>query len=159
MKYLFYLLRHKFWVFCFCTRYGLVWRGITHDCDKLRPSMFFVYVRNFSLAEKARDKSGHYNPNDVSADCRRVLLRHFHHSRHHWQYWLLSCDTAIKPLDMGETDVREMLCDWAGAGRAQRGKNWKRADVRNFYATNRDKMVLSAKTVELIEKNLDSMGF
>ena len=84
---------------------------------------------------------------------------------------------------MGETDVREMLCDWAGAGRAQRGKNWKRTDVRemlcdwagagkarqgknwtraavrHFYTKHRDKMVLSAKTVELIEKNLDSMGF
>ena len=159
MNFLLYLLRHKFWVFCFCARYGLIWRGITHDCDKLRPSMFFIYARNFKAVAKLRDKTGHYSPSATSPESQYALLNHFHHSRHHWQHWILPSDTATKPLNMGETDVREMLCDWAGAGKARQGKNWTRADVRHFYTKNRDKMVLSPKTVELIEKNLDRMGF
>lgn len=159
MKFLFYLLRHKFWVFWFCARYGMIWRGLKHDCDKLRPSLFFTYARNFALAEKLRDKTGHYSPSAVPDECRRALLNHFHRARHHWQHWILPCDTEIEPLDMGETDVREMLCDWAGAGRTQRGKNWRRADVRDFFIKNRDKMVLSPRAIELIEKNLDSMRF
>ena len=60
---------------------------------------------------------------------------------------------------MTETDVREMICDWAGAGRTRLGKKWTKAHVREFFNNTRDKMVFSEKTIGLIEKNLDSMGW
>ena len=60
---------------------------------------------------------------------------------------------------MTETDVREMICDWAGAGRTRQKKKWKKENVRAFFNNTRDKMVLSENTIRLIEKNLDSMGF
>ena len=158
--YLFYLLRHKFWVMYFCFRHGLFWRGIVHDWDKLfLPSMIWVYAKYYPRIREIRNTDGYYNPCAAPPDYQRAILAHFHRSRHHWQYWILSNGASFTALDMTETDVREMICDWAGAGRTRQKKKWKKENVRAFFERTRDKMVLSENTVRLIEKNLDDMGW
>ena len=42
--YLQYVLRHKWYVFQECLKYGLIWEGIVHDLSKFRPSEWFPYV-------------------------------------------------------------------------------------------------------------------
>ena len=40
-------------------------------------------------------------------------LHHIHNNPHHWQYWLLHEDDGkIKPLDIPEKYIIEMICDW-----------------------------------------------
>ena len=158
--YFFYLLRHKFWVMYYCFKHGLFWRGIVHDWDKLLlPSMLIVYSKYYPRIREIRNTDGYYNPCAAPPDYQRAILAHFHRSRHHWQYWILSNGASFAALDMTETDVREMICDWAGAGRTRQKKKWKKENVRAFFNNTRDKMMLSENTVRLIEKNLDSMGF
>ena len=47
IKYLRYLIIHKFWVFIYCCQYGLYWRGIIHDLSKFLPSEFIPYANYF----------------------------------------------------------------------------------------------------------------
>ncbi len=157
--YIFYLMRHKFWVMYFCFKHGLFWRGIVHDWDKLLPSMLYVYSKYYPQIKKIRKTNGYYDPCSAPEDYQRAILAHFNRSRHHWQHWVLANGISFKVLDMSEKDVREMICDWAGAGRTRQGKNWKKSQVREFFNTTRDKMLFSEKTIKLIEKNLDSMGW
>lgn len=159
MMYFFYLLRHKFWVMYYCFKHGLFWRGVVHDWDKFLPSMLYVYGKYYPKISKIRRTDGYYDPLTAPMDYQRAILEHFNRSRHHWQHWILANGVTFEPLDMTETDVREMICDWAGAGRTRKRKRWRKEDVRGFFDTTRPKMVFSEKTIELIEKNLDSMGW
>ena len=69
----------------------------------------------------------------------RAWLHHQHQNPHHWQHWVLRLDDGeAYPLEMPEAFVREMVADWAGAGRAITGK-W---EVGSWYQRN-------AKTIEL----------
>lgn len=46
-KYFKYVLRHKWYVFLACLKYGLIWRGIVHDLSKFKPDEFIAYARFF----------------------------------------------------------------------------------------------------------------
>lgn len=157
--YLFYLLRHKFWVMFFCFKHGLFWRGIVHDWDKFLPSMFHVYARHYPQIREIRSKTGHYDPLQATPDYRIAIMEHFNRAKHHWQHWVLLNGVTQQAQDIPEKYVREMICDWAGAGRTRQGKDWHKGKVREFFETTRNKMVLSDETVRLIEKNLDKMGY
>lgn len=47
LKYLRYLLRHKWYVGIECFKRGLYWRGIIHDMSKFRPAEFIPYTNFF----------------------------------------------------------------------------------------------------------------
>jgi hypothetical protein len=76
---------------------------------------------------------------------------HQHRNLHHWQAWVLRQDDGgTKPMPMPEGYAREMVADWAGAGRAITGK-WK---VRSWYDNNFEKMLLHPDTRKLVEELL-----
>jgi len=81
----------------------------------------------------------------------RAWLHHQHASPHQWQHWRLKEDSgAERVLPMPEHFVREMVADWMGAGRAITGR-W---EVREWYAKNRDKIVLHPESRTLAESLL-----
>ncbi len=47
LKYLWYVIRHKWYVFKVCCEYGMGWRGAVHVLSKFRPSEFFPYTEHF----------------------------------------------------------------------------------------------------------------
>ena len=52
LKYLWYLIKHKWYVGKFCLEYGLYWKAIIHDWSKFLPSEFIPYARNFFGPER-----------------------------------------------------------------------------------------------------------
>jgi Family of unknown function (DUF5662) len=163
LKYLRYLLRHKWFVFTACCREGLIWRGLIHDWSKFTPAEWFAYVHFFyprrvpfnstdpSLRPSDRDSTGYYKPTDTGdAAFDFAWLMHQKRNDHHWQWWVLpEDDGAIKTLPMSDRARREMICDWKGAGLAQ-GK----PDTLAWYAANRGKMKLHPDTREWVEAKL-----
>ena len=59
LKYLCYVLRHKWYVFIECCKLGIPVRGLVHDLSKFRPSEWFPYA-NFIHKPKQRDDTGYY---------------------------------------------------------------------------------------------------
>lgn len=47
LKYLWYVIRHKWFVFLACCHRRMYWLGIIHDWSKLLPSEFFPYAKHF----------------------------------------------------------------------------------------------------------------
>ncbi len=157
IKYLWYIIRHKYYVTIECFKIGLIWRGLMHDLSKFLPDEWFPYADYFY---------GEYNSfNEIPHDFRYYVktkesvkeafdlawLKHIHRNKHHWQYWILRNDDGPREaLEMPDKYLKEMLCDWIGAGKAITGKN----DLKIWYAKNKDKMTLHPNTRSKVEEVL-----
>lgn len=165
VKYLRYLLRHKWYVMMECFTEGLIWRGLVHDLSKFLPSEFmpysaYFYGRKGDDIKKGRDKTGYYKPydtGDVKFDF--AWLLHQKRNRHHWQWWILPEDEGgVKVLSMTDEYRREMICDWIGAGKAQghfSPPEDKYLETRNWYSANRHKMTFHPETRGWVEAKLN----
>lgn len=156
LHYLWYVVRHKFFVGACCWREGLIWRGLVHDVSKFLPSEFgpyanFFYGQKNSDIKKGRDETGYYKPTDTGdAAFDFAWLLHQKRNRHHWQFWILpEDDGGEKVLEMPLVYAIEMLCDWKGAGRAQRTP-----DTLAWYMKNGHRMRLHPRTRVFIEERL-----
>jgi len=160
LKYARYLARHKWFVLLAGLRYGApLWRLLVHDASKVRPSEWFPYVAYFYGPEPTGAPRGqHDRPNRAAnaahekrerqAAFDRAWLAHQHRNPHHFQHHILRGDDGTTvALPMPEPLVREMVADWAGAGRAITGK-W---DVETWYEANYDRIVLDASARHLVD--------
>lgn len=161
LKYLRYIVIHKWFVALACFRRGLYWQGIIHDWSKFLPSEWFPYARFFyarvdeRLRQSAVRQLGHdpFTPDSVHRDRFNVAwLKHQHRNPHHYQFWILRNDDGTTvALEMPRRYVLEMLSDWDGAGRAITGKSGR---TPLWYAKNREKIVLHPKTREWVDREL-----
>jgi hypothetical protein len=161
LKYLSYVIRHKWFVFLACCRYGIPLAGIVHDWSKCLPSEWRPYAENFYGSRKsveALDAIGEFGCAELApfgyfvGDRFQVAWNH-HQKRnpHHWQYWLITMDSGETfPLPMPDRYRREMLADWIGAGRAITGQY----ETAAWYHKNREKMRLHSETRHWIEAEL-----
>ena len=153
IQYLWYVVKHKWYVFLECRKQGIIWLGITHDWSKFLPSEWFPYVNFFYGEPKKdiRDETGYYKPyntGDVKFDF--AWLLHQKRNKHHWQYWILAQDDGkTMVFNIPRKYRKEMLADWIGAGKAQGTPNTK-----IWYEKNKDKMALHKATRLLLEKDL-----
>jgi len=159
IRYLKYVLRHKWFVVIECFKIGLFWQGIIHDLSKFRFDEFIPYARHFygSTNEKkykkiAQTKGGYsksQDKKDIFFD--HAWLFHIHRNPHHWQYWILIQDEDDdKILNMPIKYISEMICDWRGAGKAQ-GRRQPN-ELQDWYKAYRNKMQLSNETRKQIEE-------
>lgn len=148
LKYLQYVFRHKWFVFINCLKYGLIWQGIIHDWSKFLPDELVPYAEYFYGGDKRKDRF--YTPSQGTHGFNMAWLKHQHRNPHHWQHFVLQEDSGnVFALPMPDKYMKEMLCDWKGAGQAS-----GHSDTLSWYTTNRDKMVLHPDTREWIEKEL-----
>lgn len=144
LRYLAYVLRHKWFVWQAGRHTGAPrWRLLVHDASKFSRAEWGAYVARF-----------HTTPQD--AEHKRRIRRAFdaawaHHqaaNAHHWEHWVdVGPDGGRTPRAMPEAVVREMVADWAGAGRGITG-TW---DVACWYAANAARLCLHPSTRQLAE--------
>lgn len=163
LKYLSYLLRHKWYVTIECFKIGLFWRGLIHDMSKFLPDEFMPYAKYFyskgNDIKRGRNSSGYYKPTDTGdKDFDFAWLLHQKRNRHHWQWWILPEDEGgVKVLEMIPIYRREMFCDWIGAGKAQGKFSPKEnplQETRKWWNENNHKMQLHPTTRQIIETSL-----
>ena len=162
IKYLKYIIKHKWYVMVECFESGIIWRGLTHDLSKFLPSEFIPYANHFyggegSDIKKGRDETGYYKPTDTGdKKFDYAWLLHQKRNKHHWQWHILPTDeTGVKILEMPEQYLMEMICDWVGAGKAQgkfSPKEDKYLETRGWYEKNGNKMQLHPETRKKIKK-------
>ena len=148
LKYLKYIIRHKWFVFIECFKIGwkqkklnMFWRGIMHDISKFYPSEFIPYARYFygdypSIYDVQPGYKYEYcglYKHDVERQFDQARLYHIHRNPHHWQYWLLQEDDGpLKRIPMPTKYLREMVADWRGAGKVITGKD----NLTKWYVQN-----------------------
>jgi len=133
-----YLTKHKYYVFLESVRMGVPIRGIFHDWSKFLPDEWFPYVEYF---HGDRDGLG------VKERFDKAWLKHQHRNPHHWQYHVLQKDDGYRIAQpMKYVEVKEMVADWIGAGKAIHGKN----DILSWYTNNRYNMLFHETTLKYV---------
>jgi hypothetical protein len=123
------VLRHKWYVLRAGRRLGVpLWRLLVHDLSKFSRAEWGAYVDRYV--------TGRY----VQSEWDRAWAHHCRHNPHHWQHWM--------GAKMPEHFAREMLADWTAAGQTYSGTD----DPREWYAWNRDQIVLHPATRDLVEE-------
>jgi len=153
LRYLRYVLRHKWFVFIACWHLRVpVWQAVCHDWTKFLPSEWFPYVRHFYGNYPQHDpkdpcmwmRRGYYGATtkEIKERFDVAWLHHQKRNQHHWQRWVLAEDSgAVYALPMPDKHLREMVADWIGAGRAV-GK----PDTEAWFLANVNKMQLEDGT-------------
>ncbi len=90
LKYLQYVLKHKWYVLLECVKLGVpLWGALVHDWQKFTPAEWGPYVKSFYGPHKYEDR-----PPELVKAFDRSWLHHQHKGPHHWQYWL-GCSIII----------------------------------------------------------------
>ena len=109
---------HKKWVFHYCRKAGIAWRGIKHDLSKFSPTEFWESVRYYQ---------GDSSPIDAAKKSKgwsKAWMHHKGRNSHHYEYWMDNFDNGGEALIMPFDDALELLCDYLAAGRAYMGKGF-----------------------------------
>ena len=156
-KYFWYVAKHRWFVMLECFKVGLIWRGLVHDLDKLSFRKFFSYANFFyGTIKPVRDSGGYFKPtNTGNLEFEYAWLFHKNKNRHHIQFWLLPDDDGNNIcLPIPDKYIKEIICDWIGAGIAQGYGN----NTVEWYAKNKGKMSIERNTRCKIEKAVDNMS-
>lgn len=166
LRYLRYVLLHKWYVFRAGTFIGApagvsiprwLWRLVTHDLSKFRPSEWRPYVRKF-YGPMTADVSGVSFRVNNDREFDRAWLEHIHRNPHHWQHWVLHEDSGkTKVLLMPITYVDEMVADWIGAGTKILHRPTLDeciAETIKWYAVNNARMMLREPVRQRVEATL-----
>lgn len=164
LRYLWYVLKHKYYVFKGGRIFGVgLWQLIVHDWSKFLPSEWTPYVNWFHRTVN-EDQDG-FKKADLREDFEKALNRHFNRNPHHWEYWLLyrgklgewvpqeNSGRGVVPQYMPEKYVREMLADWYGAGFAKDGVD----NVQNWWYKMKDDIVLHPDSRAILLDILDEV--
>jgi hypothetical protein len=147
---------HKYYVFIFCCRAGIPWRGIKHDLSKFSPTEFFESVKYYS---------GTRSPIDACKEDNGYSLAWNHHkgrNTHHWEYWVDNLGTNPTPIQMPYKDAVEMLCDYLGASKAYTRKkklstiDWLVSEV-DWWTDHKRKVLMHPKIEKFITIILNDM--
>ena len=143
LTYLWYIVKHKWFVFLECCKLDIPWLGIVHDMSRFRLNEFLAYS-----ASSAYNKEN--KPSEIAQAFTYAWNDHQHRNKHHWEYWVhFDYHThEMYCLPMPDKDCRELISDWRGAGKAQGIPN------TGWYEANRDKIKLHPDTRKWIEKQL-----
>ena len=119
----------------------------SHDYSKYSREEFSAYDDYFY------GKEGHDEDDIAVIDSTfdYAWLHHIHWNPHHWQHWVLMEDEGkVKPLEMPECYVYEMIADWWSFS----FKKGNLYEIFDWYNEHKKKMVLHENTRKLVEEIL-----
>jgi hypothetical protein len=156
LRYLWYVLRHKWWVLYYSRAVRAdVWLCLWHDMSKFSRAEFGPYARWF-YGEHGVNAPHASTSAQAKEAFRSAWNHHKTRNRHHPEYWCL--DAHGYAIPMPERYVREMIADWMGAGRAITGK----MDVHMWWASNRQRfevpIQMHENTVRRVEAILSEIA-
>ena len=136
-KHLKTIMVHKWWVFVYCCRCGLIWRGIKHDMSKFSPTEFGESIKYYT---------GTRSPIDVCKEKNGYSKAWQHHkgrNTHHYEHWTDNYDNGTTYIQMPLADAMEMVCDYLAAARAYMKKDFSYEAEYNWWI-NKKKPTVNA---------------
>ncbi|TDO92372.1 hypothetical protein DFR79_106185 [Halanaerobium saccharolyticum] len=134
IKYLLYILEHKWNVFKISIKKGYYLHALTHDLSKFSGSEFLAYAGYFY-----KDKAKYKHRFEMA------WRHHYYNNPHHWQHWL---DTDGNPIEIPDKYIEQMIIDWEAMG-------IKFNDTaKEYYLKNKNKIKLTPHTRTNLEIKL-----
>lgn len=142
IKHIVLVLRHKWYVFIYCCRLGMPFRGFMHDWSKFSVTELFESIKYYQ---------GDRSP--IGA-CKRdtgyskAWLHHKGRNKHHPEYWYDEQAPNSTPM-IPYKYVAEMICDKLSASKIYNGKNWTNSSEIEYW--------LKEKNITKINENISKM--
>ena len=118
LKHIKRVLTHKWYVFIYCKKIGIPFRGFMHDWSKFTPTEFLESIRNYEEGVSpiivAKKRKGYSE----------AWQHHKGRNPHHYEYWVDNLDKGGVAIKMPFKYVLEMIADYLGAGTVYHGKNF-----------------------------------
>ena len=136
---------HKWWVFYYCCKVGLVWRGITHDLSKFSPAEFIPNIKyvkpGISPIDVQKQEIG-YAP---------AWIHHKGHNSHHYEYWMDKFDDGTYSTRMPLDDAIELICDMIAANKVYNGKNATPETLLDYWNKQKNKSTMHPDTKKFVD--------
>lgn len=117
-----------------------------HDGTKWSTEEYRGYLNKFYPEETTNMEQA-----QIDFDC--AWLHHQNTNPHHWQYYvLINGEGEAKLLDLPFEYICEMICDWHSFSAKD-----STSTAYNWYKNNKNKMMLSSNTREVVEKLIKYM--
>ena len=144
IKHLKTILIHKYYVFLECKKYGLYWRGLTHDLSKYSPSELFESIKYYQ---------GYRSPYSYEKELYGYALGWLHHkgrNKHHFEYWVDIKDGKFTPIEMPYKYVLESVCDRIAACITYEKENYTKESALKYFTSRSDSFLMHEKTSKLM---------
>ncbi len=139
------ILIHKWWVFYYCCKVGLIWRGIVHDLSKFSPKEFIPNIKyakpGISPVELQLKEIG-YAPS---------WIHHFHRNTHHYPYWCWNFDEGTYSIRMPLDDAIELICDMMAANKTYNGKKANLETLITYWNRQKNSSVMHPDTKKFVD--------
>lgn len=139
------ICKHKKYVFQFCIKAGIPFRGLIHDLSKFSPTEFFESVKYYT---------GTKSPIDTSKEVNGYSKAWQHHkgrNTHHYEYWMDNFDKGGEAIPMPYKDAVEMLCDYLGAAKAYLGNDFSYEKEYEWWIKKSENCAAHKYTKQFIE--------
>ena len=138
------ILIHKLWVFYYCCKVRLFWRGLVHDISKFSLLEFIPnikYVRQgISPIDVQKQEIG-YAP---------AWIHHKGHNSHHYEYWMDKFDDGTYTTRMPLNDVIELICDMLAANKVYNKNNATPETLLKYWNKQKYKSVMHPDTKKFV---------
>ncbi len=145
------VLKHKWYVFIYCTKLGMPIRGLMHDMSKFSPTEFLESVKYYN---------GNISPLEVSRKINgysKAWLHHKGRNKHHSEYWVDIAAPEITPI-IPYKYVAEMICDKLSASRVYCGKNWSNSSEIEYWNKAKLKLQINKHVEEMLTEVFEQVA-
>lgn len=141
------VLTHKHYVFIYCCKCGIPFRGFVHDFSKFSPSEFFPSSKYYQgtsspILVQRQSEEGYSS----------ITVHHTNKNKHHFEYWidLFKGDLVLK--QMPYKYAIEYVCDVIAASKTYNKKNFKRNLPLDYFNQRKDRYLMAKGTKEFVTK-------
>lgn len=141
-KHLHRINKHKLWVFYYCCKLGIPWRGLVHDLSKYSPTEFWESVRFYEEG---------VSPITVAKRRQGVSYAWLHHkgrNPHHYEYWIDVVNDSFRSQTshIPRKYKLEMLADLLAASRTYKDRDVSYEEEYNWWI---DRVIPDGMNAEL----------
>lgn len=137
------VMKHKWYVFIFCCRLGMPFRGFMHDWSKFSPTEFFESIKYYKGTHSPITECKKHNGYS------KAWLHHKGRNKHHSEYWYDDRATIQTPM-MPYKYVAEMICDKLSACKIYNGKNFTNSSELEYWQKERVKTKINEDLAEML---------
>ena len=145
------IIKHKWYVFIYCTKLGMPLRGLKHDMSKFSWTEFWESVKYYNgkqspitMCKKANGYS-------------KAWLHHKGRNKHHTEYWVdltAPDNTPIIPYRY----VAEMICDKLSASKVYNVKDWNNYSQIKYWNVEKTKIEVNKHVEEMLTEVFEQVS-
>ena len=145
------VLKHKWYVFIYCAKLGMPFRGLKHDMSKFMPIEFLESVKYYhgqkSPIEICKQENGYS----------KAWLHHKGRNKHHPEYWVDKTAPDKTPV-IPYKYVVEMICDKLSANKVYNGKKWTNSSELEYWNKEKNIIEINKHTEEMLTEVFEQVA-